>query len=372
MRILYFSRRYTTHDFRFLSRLSTSPYEVYYLCLEEDSGQYETRPLPWNVIPVEWEDGYRPACTPDDWFHLLPSFEKIVRQVHPDLIHAGPVQSCGFMTAVIGFHPFLLMSWGSDLLIDADRNIQWQWLTRYAISHSDMLVCDSTSVRFKAQSLVPYSDEQIVQIPWGIDLQTFQSGNRDLAIRQRLGWENQRVILSTRSWEELYGIDILLEAFRQAYQADSNLRLLMLTSGSEREKILGFIAQHNLTDVVQCPGLIPNLDLVKYYQAADAYVSCAHSDGTSISLLEALGVGLPVVVTDIPSNREWVTPDENGWLGIDNDPNSFALAMLRSVHLSDTERIGIYERNRALIKARANWGQNIEELLAAYARLLTH
>jgi glycosyltransferase involved in cell wall biosynthesis len=262
------------------------------------------------------------------------------------------------------------MSWGSDILIDSDRDEQWNWLTRYALSHSDMLVCDSNSVRFKVQSMLPYPDERIVQFPWGIDLLAIPSGNKDLTIRQKLGWENQRVILSTRSWEEMYGIEVLLKAFRQAYKADSSLRLLLLATGSKRETVFRFITQNNLKDVVHCPGLIPNLELLQYYQTADVYVSCAHSDGTSISLLEAMGVGMPVVVTDISSNREWVTPEENGWLGIDDDPKSFARAILRAAHLSETDRNGISKRNRAVVAARANWGQNVEKLLWAYDRLL--
>ena len=44
----------------------------------------------------------------------------------------------------------------------------------------------------------------------------------------------------------------------------------------------------------------------KWFRAADTYISCAQSDGTSVSLLEAMATGLPLIVTDIPSNREWV------------------------------------------------------------------
>lgn len=369
MRVLYFSRDYTTHDFRFLAKLATPPFEMYFLRLEADGIPYEGRPLPAGVKAVEWEGGRKPARTPDAWLRLMPAFEGALELVKPDLIHAGPVQSCGFMAAIAGFRPLLLMSWGSDLLVDADRDALWRWMTRYALSHSDMLACDSSTVRLKAQSIVSWPDDRVVQFPWGIDLAIFRPGSGRQSIRAQLGWEDKRLVLSTRTWEKLYGIDVLLEAFRLANGSEPGLRLLMLGTGSLRETVEDFIAGQGLRDVVHCPGQIPHSELVHYFQAADVYVSCAHSDGTSISLLEALGVGVPVVATDIPSNREWIEPGVNGWLGKVGDPKSFAPALLNAARMSQQECAAMRQRNRALAEEKADWDRNIKKLMAAYTRL---
>lgn len=370
MRVLYFSRDYTTHDLRFLTRLATSPYEVYYLRLENDGIPYETRAIPQQVTPIDWAGGRHPAKTLDDWFHLMPDFEEIVESVRPNLIHAGPVQSCGFMTALLGFRPFLVMSWGSDLLVDSNRNAQWEWLTRYTLSRADMFVCDSTTVRNKAQSFVTFSDAQIVQFPWGIDLQPYQSDEKGKLIRKQLGWGNCCVVLSTRAWEELYGIQVLLESFRQAKESNPNLRLILMATGSKKNWVQSYILQHKLQEAIYCPGQVPHVELVNYFHAADIYISCAHSDGTSISLLEALAAGLPVIVTDIPSNREWVTPNVNGWLGVDNDAPDFAQKLAKASRLSESERANISQCNRAIAMERADWNRNIEKLLNSYAQLL--
>jgi len=370
MRVLYFSRDYTTHDFRFLAKLAAPPFEMCFLRLEADGIPYETRPLPAGVKVVEWEGGGKPARTPEDWLRLMPAFERALDQVKPDLIHAGPVQSCGFMAAISGFHPLLLMSWGSDLLVDADRDDLWRWMTRHAISRSDMFVCDSSTVRLKAQSLVPYPDDRVVQFPWGIDLSIFRPGIGGKTVRERTGWKSNRIVLSTRTWERLYGIDVLLESFRVAHDSQPGLRLLMLGTGSLRKTVEVFIAGHGLRDVVHCPGQVPHSELINYFQAADIYMSCAHSDGTSISMLEALGVGIPVVATDIPSNREWIEPGVNGWLGKAGDPESFASALLNASRISEEERAAMRQRNRALAEEKADWDRNIGKLMLAYTRLV--
>ncbi len=369
MRVLYFTRDYTTHDMRFLERLASSSFEMHYIRLESDGIPYEQRPLPAGVRSVPWDGGKHPAKTLNDWLGLMPSFQRVLDDLQPDLVHAGPVQSCGFMTAVAGVHPFLVTSWGSDILVDADRDDLWRWLTRYTLQRSDALLCDCDTVRRKAQQYVAYPDERVVQFPWGVNLRTFRPGDAGLAIKSALGWEDKRVFLSTRAWESLYGIDILLEAFRRAYECDTSLRLLMLATGSLSVQVAAFITEYHLGDVVHCAGQVSHADLARYFQASDAYISCAHSDGTSISLLEALATGIPTVVTDIPSNREWVTPGVHGWLGADGDASSFAIAILNAARLTPAERAHMAEQNRALAEARADWDRNVEKLVQAYEDL---
>jgi hypothetical protein len=131
MRILYFSRDYTTHDRRFLAKISQH-HEVFFLRLEDDGIAHEKRLVPDGVNVVPWFASGVRFTTPESRLRLMPEYQDVIEQIRPDLIHAGPVQSCGFMTALSGFHPFLLTSWGSDILVDADRDAFWRWMTRLA------------------------------------------------------------------------------------------------------------------------------------------------------------------------------------------------------------------------------------------------
>ena len=109
-----------------------------------------------------------------------------------------------------------------------------------------------------------------------------------------------------------------------------------------------------------------------WFRAADAYVSCAKSDGTSISMLEAMATGLPVVVTDIPSNREWVAEPENGWLAPAGSAEGVAERMLQVANLTPRERKTISERNQRVVAERADWDKNFPRLLEMYERLAGH
>lgn len=147
------------------------------------------------------------------------------------------------------------------------------------------------------------------------------------------------------------------------------LRLLWPGSGSMAGEVHDFIDQHNLQEVVTTPGRLSPEELAGWFRAAHAYVSCAQSDGTSISLLEAMATGLPVLVTDIPSNREWVREGENGWLAAGGSADDFEEKMLRIARLKPSERAAMGERNQKIVAARADWDRNFPLLLDLYESL---
>lgn len=366
MRVLYFTRDYTTHDRRFLQKLAESRHEVFFLRLENDGIEYEKRPLPRKVREVDWPGGKRPAKGVEDWIGLMTEFESVLQRVQPDLVHAGPVQSCGFMSALSGFHPFLVMSWGSDILVDADLNEMSRWITRYTLNNSDMLLCDCQPVLGRVQQLVQYADSCVVQFPWGIEMNVFRPGEGVAELRNSPNWEDSFIILSTRSWEAIYGIDVLLEAFRQAHSVEPALRLVLVGDGSLVANTENLIMKYGLEEYVYRPGRVSHDKLPGYFRDVDLYVSCATSDGTSISLLEAMYSHLPVVVTDNPGNREWVVHGDNGWLGTAGDPASFAELFLKVVALRTCERESIGLTNRQIVEERANWSVNFTKLLDAY------
>jgi glycosyltransferase involved in cell wall biosynthesis len=92
-----------------------------------------------------------------------------------------------------------------------------------------------------------------------------------------------------------------------------------------------------------------------------------------------MATGLPVIVTDIPSNREWVAERENGWLvecgSSDIAANMratdmLAATMLRVAQLVPAEREAIAERNQRIVVERADWDKNFPRLLEMYERLI--
>ena len=364
MRILYFTKKLTVHDRRFLLKLAHSGHETYLLLLEKD--RQPPAELPTGVRTLGSLDA-EPGGDPTRWAPAAPALAKVLNQVRPSVVHAGPVQSCGYVATLAGARPLLVMSWGSDLLRDAERGSAWQEATRHALSHADMLMVDCDTLRARAREFAPFEDARILQFPWGVDLSRFPAAPGDW--RARLGWERACIVLSTRAWEPGYGIEVLLEAVERAHSRHPLLRLVLAGEGSLAPKIEQYVQAHGLGAAVHRPGSIGERDMPGLFAAADLYLSCCPIDGASISLLEAMASERVVIVADAPGNREWVKPGENGWLVAATDADAFAAAIVRAAELDEGARREIGKRNRTVCEARADWDRNFSKLLAAYERL---
>jgi glycosyltransferase involved in cell wall biosynthesis len=160
-------------------------------------------------------------------------------------------------------------------------------------------------------------------------------------------------------------VDVIARAFVLAARQHPELRMLMLGNGSQAVELRQTFIKAGVQDRVLFPGQVRQSDLPRLYRAADLYISASHSDGTSISLLEAMACGRPALVSDIPGNREWITPGENGWLFPDGDADALA----QSIILAIKERDKLAEMGKAarnLAQQRADWEKNFQTMLSVY------
>jgi L-malate glycosyltransferase len=255
------------------------------------------------------------------------------------------------------------MSWGSDLLWGARRG-SGKWIAEFVLRRSGSLVCDCDTVRQRSVEL-GMDPRAVVVFPWGVDLEAFAlHGPRRL--REILGWRDAFVLISARNWERVYGVDLVAEAFSIALSRQPALRLLLLGSGSDRGRIRHPLNATGAIRRVHMAGPVRHDDLPEYFRSADLYVSASRSDGSSITLLEAMASGLPAVVSDIPSNREWIENGVHGWTFRDGDPRSLAQTILDA--FGDRARLKAMGRaGRSRTEMRADWKTNFPRLYEAYA-----
>ena len=335
---------------------------MYWLRLEESGRVEETRSLPQGITPVTWRSDDS-SLSFDDYRELKNEFSDAVERINPDIIHAGPIQRVAYLPALIDFHPLLSMSWGFDLLEDARRDERWQEVTRFVLQHSDWFTSDCRTTRDLA---VEYGMDinRTTIFPWGVDLQLFNPDRRGL-MRRQVGYEENLLIVHTRSWEPRYGVEVALEGFWQAYQAETNLRMFMLGGGSQEALVKGFVKEKGLEDRIHFIGYQQNEALSGYYQAADVYLSASHIDGSSVALMEAMACGCPPLVSNILANLEWVVDGEQGWVFRDGYAGDLAQKLIHIArHRREATEKGRLARQTA--EARADWKKNSKVLMKTY------
>lgn len=91
-------------------------------------------------------------------------------------------------------------------------------------------------------------------------------------------------------------------------------------------------------------------DVRPYIRKATAVVLPSYREGLPRAILEAMSMGKPIVVTDVPGCRTLIEPGKNGFLAEAKDPQSLKTALKQMLQLTDEERkaMGVYSRKMVL------------------------
>ena len=207
-------------------------------------------------------------------------------------------------------------------------------------------------------------NEKISIIPMGVDEAFLEMGkNRKIELNKR-----PFTILSNRNLLPLYNVSLLIRAIPIILKEEPRTKFLIAGDGSEKENLENEVENLNVSYSVQFFGRVPHEEMPNLLSQADIYVSTSLYDGTSVSLLEAMGSGAFPIVTDIPSNREWILPGQNGFLVPANEEKLLAKKIIDAIRdraLLERSR----KENLSLIEEKVLWSVNIEKIKKMYSQL---
>jgi glycosyltransferase involved in cell wall biosynthesis len=308
--------------------------------------------------------------TPEMAFPIASALTPLlIRKIKPDIVHGNYLLTYGFYAALAHYHPLLQMAWGSDVLI-APKNRVYRPIVKYSLKHADLVTVDCEMGK-KAIVKLRYPAENILVFPWGIDIKKFNPHVDGRDIRDYLDWQDNLVVVCTRQHKPVYGLEYLINAISVVIKKEPTARFLLIGSGPLTDDLKKKVKVLKIENYVKFTGMVPNEDLPKYLAASDLYVSSSLSDGTSVCLLEAMAVGLPVVVTDVDAILEWVTEGKNGLVVPKKNPAALAKAICALLE-DDNLRKKFGETNYKIAKKRASWDDNVKVLEGMYQSLAKH
>lgn len=192
--------------------------------------------------------------------------------------------------------------------------------------------------------------EKIVVLPSRCDTAQFdpeiwkESGR---VIRHQLGWEKNRIILFIGSLNISKSVGNIIDAFSLLLRRFPDARLLIVGDGSLREELLEQVKKLELVNAVFFFGGVSYDNVPSMLAAGDLFVSPSLDEGMPRSVLEAMSMRLPVVVTPVGGNPEIVIDGENGLLVPPKDPHALEEAMASLLSNPEKmQKMGIVGRNR--------------------------
>jgi glycosyltransferase involved in cell wall biosynthesis len=261
----------------------------------------------------------------------------------------------GFATMawVSGFRPYVIYTVGSDVLFA--RGLK-KVIHRFTHRRADRIFANGVYLCARTKELTGREDVESLYL--GVNTERF--------VAQK---EKRRgiVILCTRGFSAIYNNEYLLEALALLPDESPYAEVVFSSTGPELNQA------KSLADRILSPagrkkvhflGGVSADGLVDQLQRASIFVSLSRSDGTSISFLEALACELFPVMSDIPQNREWISPElSNGILVPLERPKALADALQRAMS-DEGLRESAGSINRDLLRRRADGKTNVGILAA--------
>jgi glycosyltransferase involved in cell wall biosynthesis len=105
------------------------------------------------------------------------------------------------------------------------------------------------------------------------------------------------IVFSNRNLYSLYNVSLFVRAIPHVIEKDTTWRFLIAGEGPEREDLENQAKNLNIVSYISFLGKIPHDEMACLLGSADIYVSTSRSDGTSVSLLEAMASGAFPIIT---------------------------------------------------------------------------
>lgn len=240
----------------------------------------------------------RPVARSTDWLWRVGEARQALASLRPDIVHAHYVTSYGYLAARSGFQPLVMTAWGSDLLVTPRRHAALRWLTAWSLRRAQLVTGDSADLLEISRSMAPRTPAALIH--WGVDRSRFQP----------VDWlqKDAGAAVSLRSWEPNYRIDVILQALARVRQSQPSAHLHLLGGGSLEGQLRAQAAALGIADAVTFHGRLDDAGMARVLAKSQLSISVPESDATSVSVLESMACGLPVIASDLPANREWLSP----------------------------------------------------------------
>ena len=288
--------------------------------LAPDFGQLKTRykakVIRFKVLRIKLGDNYRPIVNP---FKIFSEVKKT------DILWAhtiGPIAICSILAAKKYHKPILFyqhtIEWevfpnsqGINLLkapIGMATKIMGRLLLNLCnvivvSSHEQAEILDFAGIRRMKRVVHP-----------GTDIKRYTQPKSKEKAKRKAGLDPSNFIVGYAGRLSLEkDPETLYRAFLRLAEKHKDVSLLIAGGGRKNlEKLFSAREKVFLT------GLKDNL--VPYYQAMDVYVLSSLSETTSLTTMEAMASGVPVITTPVGLIKEYVVDGENGFLFSKKNP----------------------------------------------------
>lgn len=306
------------------------------------------------------------------YFTMVPKVKKLLKKIKPDLVNAHYASGYATTARLVGYHPWVLSVWGSDVYDFPYKSPIHSKLVKDNLLYADQLASTSICMAEQTQSLIPNIDLDIAITPFGVDTKYYDSLTIPLSEKNN---DTSIVIGTVKTLAPKYGIDTLINAFALILKNLANthpdiekkLILRIVGEGPQEKELKKLVKQLHINNRVEFIGRVDSKNVPNELDKFDIYVALSRLDSESfgVAIIEAGAAGRPVVVSDAGGLPEVVIDGTTGFVIPRENPKEAANAITKLV-LDRHLRVDMGEAGKKHVSEKYEWSKCIDIMIALY------
>lgn len=243
-------------------------------------------------------------------FKLIRQFnalKKLIHTINPDIIHVHQINRLALFISFIAKKiniPSIATAWGSDILLVPKKSFLHKFIVKKTLRGFDAITGDSNQLISKIKNL-SQKNKTILLAYYGI--------------KPINSLPKEKIIYSNRLHEPNYRISNIILMFNEFVKTNPDWKLVIGGTGTLTDQLKRLVKQLNLDKNIEFIGWCNKNENNYWYSVASIYISIPESDGTSVSLMEAMSAGCIPIVSDIEVSYQWIENKINGIICSNND-----------------------------------------------------
>lgn len=293
----------------------------------------------------------------------VKKIKKIIDAEKPGILHAYYASSFGLMGAMCNFHPYIISVWGSDIFEFPLSSFVAKKILKSNLAKADYIFATSNALALETKK---YCLKEITVIPFGIDVDVFFRNRK-----RTLFAENDIVIGTIKTFEKVYGIEYLIQAFAKVCSNNTAmpLKLMLVGKGSCENEYKALVKKLGIEQNVLFTGYVNHTEIAKYYNNLDIFVVPSIRESFGVSALEASACELPVIASNTGGLPEVVVDKDTGFWVPSGDTDALANTMEKLI-VDENLRLSLGKNGRQFVVEKYSWANSVEEMINTYQKIL--
>ncbi len=315
MNILYFANPNSVHDAKWINHFAIEN-EVIVI---SHTTKNETSSLLNKIEVLDFLPSIFPYKNPFQQVHILKKLKKIIKDKKIDIIHTMYVYPNAFWAYKLKFNRHIITTRGSDILVDYNQKFcfpklrerfaffAYKRLFENALNHAIYITSTSEKQQKVIQTFIKNSSK-LQLIRTGVDIDF---------LKKLMPMPNKKssiTLFSIRGIKEIYNIDLIINAFELILKAVQNVEVKLKLASfpcDQRylDKIKSQITELGLQKKCEILPFLNRENMALQLANADIIISVPKSDGTPVSLLEAMIAKKPIIMNDLEYDQDLFNND---------------------------------------------------------------